>query len=415
MIRKLSVDQLKIGMFVRKFLVNWNAPDFRHKHPDRLGDPRLVESREDLQLIIDFGVKEVLIDTAFGDDLPGARKDVTLVEAALAAQVGEMPAPKDVPFEREIHKAAKVQDRTRQVVGDLMKDVRLGKQVTLAPVRMAVQEMAESMLRNPDAMLSLSMLRKKDDYTFMHSVNTGVILMAFCRSMEMDENTVHEAGIGGMLHDIGKMRIPERILNKPGPLNDQEQRAMDRHVPLGLRVLERTPGMSETVLKITAQHHERKDGSGYPKGLKGDQVSLIGQMAAIADVYDTMTSASPYAPAMEPHIALQKMMAWSDNLFDNGLFQKFVYCVGIYPIGTLVKLENGLLAVVMRSNRKSLLHPVIKAIIDAERKKRIEPKEVDLLDYKDDRQSGYAIERSESLKKWGVDPRQYMAEPGVYG
>jgi HD-GYP domain-containing protein (c-di-GMP phosphodiesterase class II) len=343
----------------------------------------------------------------------------TDIEAQLIAQLQALededpPSTPHVPFNKEIKKAVQIKDRTRLIVGNVLENARMGKQVTLEPVRDSVKEIIESIHHNPDSILSLSMLKKKDKYTFMHSVNVGVLMIAFCQSIDMDEETITEVGVGGMLHDIGMVRIPDRILNKPGSLTDQEITHMRRHVDLGRRIMERTPGVQQTSLQIVNQHHERLDGSGYPNSLKGDDISLIGQIASIVDIYDAITSDRCYRKSQEPHKVLKKMMNWSKSLIDTDIFQKFVNCVGIYSMGSLVKLDNGLLGVVTQANRESLLHPIINVIIDSSLKKRINPKEINLLDYKDDIRSGYRIRNLEYPNKWKVDPRKFMPTPECY-
>jgi HD-GYP domain-containing protein (c-di-GMP phosphodiesterase class II) len=339
------------------------------------------------------------------------------IEAQLAAQLMDLddddePAlTKSELFGQEINRAAKIKEQARRVVGDVLGDARAGRPIDVAPVGDVVQDIIASIQRNPDAILSLCMLKKKDDYTFMHSVNVGVLLIAFCCSLEMDKKELADIGMGGMLFDIGKMRISNRILSKPGPLTKEEFSEARRHVELGKRLLERTPGITQESIQIASLHHERLDGSGYPYGLKGDEISDIGQMAAIVDVYDAITSTSSYRQGIDPNLVLKKMMRWRGTLFDNHLLQQFVHFVGIYPMGSLVQLENGLIGVVIRPNPGSLLHPVINIIIDSKEKKYLKPQEMDLLIYKNDKKSGYKIKKLESAADWKVDPRKFMPMP----
>ncbi len=346
------------------------------------------------------------------------------VEAQLAAQMRDLeddePEPSlpqvagaTVPFKEEVTKAAKIKDRARLVIGNVLEDARLGKQVTLAPVKETVQEIIESVHRNPDAILSLSMLKKRDDYTFMHSVNFGVLMISVFRNMGMKDEDIATVGIGGMLHDIGKMRVPARILNKPGPLTSKELVQIRRHVSLGIRLLERTPGIHQGSLQVAKMHHERIDGSGYPSGLSGDEIGLIGRMSAIVDVYDAMTSSSVYRKRLDPHLVLKKMMGFRGTLLDDELLQQFINCIGIYPMGSLVQLDNGLIGVVTRSNPGSLLHPVVNVIIDSKKKRQIKPQEIDLFAYKGEK-GGYKIKKLESNADWKVDPRKYMPTPESY-
>ena len=290
----------------------------------------------------------------------------------------------------------------------------MGKQVALEPVNDAVREMADSMFRNPDAILSLSLIKKRDEYTFMHSVNVGVFLMSFCRSVGMDEEEIIDVGVGGMLHDIGKMRTPDGVLNKQGKLTDDEFAQMREHVVFSRSILEETTGMKASSIEVAAEHHERVDGSGYPNKLNGDQISQVGQMSAIVDVYDAITSDRCYHKGNPPTVALKRMMEWSKSHFNPELFQKFIQSVGIYPMGTLVRLENNLLGVVIKPNSESLLHPVITLVADIKRKKRIQPKKLDLLQFKDKEHKGFRIIKTELPETWKIDPKKYMPNPNLY-
>jgi HD-GYP domain-containing protein (c-di-GMP phosphodiesterase class II) len=341
-------------------------------------------------------------------------KEQESVEERLAAQLRELEDDEPVsstPFELELLQAAKIHVHARRVVGGVLEDARAGRPMNLATVGDVVDDIIASIRRNPDAMLTLSMLKKKDDYTFMHSVNVGVLLISFCCSMGIDEEDISAIGIGGMLFDVGKMRIPNRILNKPGPLSDKELSLARRHVEFGRRLLERTPGIQKLSLQIADLHHERMDGSGYPGGLKGEQIPKIGQMAAIVDVYDAITSTSSYRKGREPNLVLKKMLSWRESLFDGDLLQNFIQLVGVYPVGSLVRLDNGLIGVVVRPNPRNSLYPVVNVIIDSNKKKFIKPYNVDLAVYKDSKEGGYKIKSFESTSEWKVDPSKFIPLP----
>ncbi|MBF0415005.1 MAG: HD-GYP domain-containing protein [Magnetococcales bacterium] len=419
-IKKIKATDLKPGMYITDFNQDWHDPDSHDNNPGAFQGPQRITTEAEIQAILSSGIKEIYIDVAKGKEAEGTPlKDV---EQALAEQLLELGDDEElalkgaspVPFEEELSGAAEVKSQARRIVGDVLADARLGKQVTLEPVQDAVLGMAESMFRNPDAILSLSLIKKRDEYTFMHSVNVGVFLMSFCRAMEMPEETIIKVGVGGMLHDIGKMKTPENVLNKAGKLTDEEFLLMKQHVTFSREILEQTQGISEISIFVAGQHHERFDGMGYPHGLKGDAIDEFGQMAAIVDVYDAITSDRVYHKGNPPHVALKRMLDWSKNHFNPQLYQRFVQCVGIYPIGTLVRLENDLVGIVIRSNAESLLHPVIKVIIDAKAGKKLKPKEINLMDYSGNATKGFRIVRTEPNDKWKVDPAQFMPKPEIF-
>jgi putative nucleotidyltransferase with HDIG domain len=423
MIKKISIDQLEPGMFVHDFNHDWKNPCCRDKDPNAFRGSRFIRTDDEVRAIIQHDIRELYIDSERGKDIERAQT-AKEVEAALEAQMralddddeDEILPVLEVPFKEEVKQASQAKDRARQLVGNILEDSRLGKQVTLSPVKDAVTEMAESMFRNPDAILSLSLIKKRDEYTFMHSVNVGVFLMSFCRAMGMEEQKIISVGVGGMLHDIGKMHTPEAVLNKQGKLTDEEFAIMKQHVVFSRKILEDTKGIEDISISVAAQHHERFDGSGYPLGLKGDEINFFGQMAAIVDVYDAITSDRCYHKGNPPHLALKRMLDWCKYHFSMDLFQKFIQCVGIYPMGTMVRLKNGLLGVVIQPNKESLLHPIIKIAIDSKTKKRVQPKEVDLMEYKnkDKNKHGFSIITSESCEKWGINPAKFMSEPQLY-
>ncbi len=228
MIKKISVDRLEPGMFVHNIDNAWNE-DLP------LPQQGMINKEDDVPSILNHGIKEVYIDTQKGRDVGDAPTEDE-VQAELAAQMmelgeGELSGP-ETPSDRntegkssmqqEIHRASAVKKQARELVGNVLEDARLGKQVPVGPVKNVVDGMVDSMCRNEDAMLSLGQIKQKDEYTFMHSVNVGVFLMAFCRSMDMEEQIIVDVGVGALLHDIGKMRTPPEVLNKPGRLTDKE-------------------------------------------------------------------------------------------------------------------------------------------------------------------------------------------------
>ena len=288
-----------------------------------------------------------------------------------------------------------------------MQDVRLGKQIELEQVNPIVERMSESILRNQDALLSLCRIKQKDNYTFLHSVSIGALMMSFARAVNLSPEEMRQVGIGGMLHDIGKTKVPDKILNKPGKLTEEEFLIMKSHVVHSRDILSDTPGIAQASLDVAAQHHERYDGSGYPLKLKGSEMSIYGQMASIVDVYDAITSDRCYHKGMEPTVALRKLFEWSKFHFNPELVHTFVRSIGIYPVGTLVMLESGRIGIVIEQSGVSLALPLVRAIFNAKKGYYITPEDVDLS--KPLGQGGAdKIVSHESPAKWGIDPHKFM-------
>jgi len=403
MTKKISVSQLKPGMFVADLGSDWMShPFFRSAFAVK--DEAMVEK------IVSSGIHELYIDPTRGDDVADAPtvEEVTAHLEQEMLKVAAEPVPnRKIPAGEEMARATKIHGEANKIIHDIMNDVRLGKQVKVEQAEPVVMQMTESILRNGGALLSLTRVKNKDDYTFMHSVSVCALLVAFCRATDMDAATIQLAGVGGLLHDIGKVKVPDKILNKPGRLTEDEFKVMKCHVVESKKILSETDGITETSIQVAAQHHERHDGSGYPEGLKGEAISHMGQMAAICDVYDAITSTRCYHQGMVPHEALRKIFEWSKFHFNPNLVQAFLRTIGIYPVGTLVLLESGRIGVVTEQSESNLLQPAIKVFFDTKKKSYLEPEKVDLAK-PFGHGGGDRIVGHEAPEKWGIDPLKFL-------
>jgi HD-GYP domain-containing protein (c-di-GMP phosphodiesterase class II) len=292
-------------------------------------------------------------------------------------------------------------------VRGVMQDARLGKAVELDQVQPVVQSITESILRNPGALVGLLRIKNKDDYTFLHSVSVCTLLVAFCRSVEMDGALIQQAGLGGLLHDTGKALVPDEILNKPGRLTDAEFDIIRKHPQDGHDILEKIPHIGDIPLDITLHHHERMDGSGYPHRLPGKDIGTLAQMAAIVDVYDAITSDRSYHKGMSAAEALRKIYEWSNFHFNPLHVQAFMRCVGIYPVGTLVLLESGRLGVVTEPHDTNMLAPKVKVFFSTRSNTYIQPQVVDLSKPLG-MGGGDRILSHESPAQWKLDPMRFL-------
>jgi HD-GYP domain-containing protein (c-di-GMP phosphodiesterase class II) len=380
MLKKVGVEHLRLGMYVHELCGSWmDHPFWRARF--RLDDP------EDIRRLSESAVREVWIDTAKGHDAAqhetraqaadevdlAAQADLFLIKSAEAE-----PAPRQVPMVEEVARAARICARSKDAMVSMFQEVRMGRAVSPEFAGTLVEEISSSVERNPGAIISLARLKSADDYTYMHSVAVCALMVALSRQLGLDAALTRELGLAGLLHDLGKALMPMEVLNKPGKLTDEEFAIIKRHPVEGHRLLVEGGSVGDLQLDVVLHHHEKIDGSGYPDHLKGEEISLYSKMGAICDVYDAVTSNRPYKAGWDPAESIRRMADWCNGHFDGNIFQAFVKCMGIYPIGSLVRLESGRLGVVMEQAGQSLLKPRVKVFFSTKSMTHIAPEVLDL-------------------------------------
>ena len=377
MLKRIRTEQVVLGMYIKEFCGSWMEHPF-WRPSFVITDPK------DIELILSSSIKEVWIDCTKGLDVPAGEAAVSVAESdaqveaelKLAAVGARQTAP--VPLHAEIERAAKICNQSRQAVVSMFQEVRMGKTVDAAGAQRLVEEISDSLARNASALISLARLKTADDYTYMHSVAVCAMMIALARQLGLDETQTRSAGLAGLLHDLGKAAMPLPVLNKPGKLTDAEFTVMKSHPSEGHRLLQQAGNVDPVVLEVCLHHHEKMDGSGYPMGLKGDEISLFAKMGAVCDVYDAITSNRPYKSGWDPAESLRKMAEWTEGHFDHRVFQAFVKGLGIYPIGSLLRLASGRIGVVVEQTTKSLTTPRVKVFFSTKSNLRIPPEIIDL-------------------------------------
>lgn len=373
MLKRVLVRDLKVGMYVHELCGAWlDHPFWRSSFP--------IDDAEVLRKLIASGIPEAWIDTARGADLAGGTtvEEVRAeVEHELQESIEEpVPVPR-LDTEKELLRAREVCTRAVREVGMLFQEARLGKAIQAEALMPVANEVAASVERNPGVLAALLRLRHQDSYTYMHSVSVAALMVGLGRQLGVNAAERAELGLAGLLHDIGKVGIELELLNKKDRLSDDEFDRLRSHADYGHRLLIKG-NANAAALTVARHHHERTDGSGYPDQLAGEAIPLYARMAAVCDVYDATTSNRPYKDAWPPAYALRKMAEWSHNQYDVRVFHAFVRTVGIYPIGTLVRLKSGHLGVVVDQNEAALLLPRVKVFFAIERNQRVPTTVVDL-------------------------------------
>jgi putative nucleotidyltransferase with HDIG domain len=381
MLKRINVQQLCLGMHLKEFCGSWMDHPFW-----RTGF--VLRDLADLDLIMASPIKEVWIDCDRGMDVA---KGETVISELFEEELSPIAPPppdliagdlvprdvKPVSAAEEIERAARICLESKAAVVSMFEEVRMGNAVDVGGARQLVEDIADSVSRNPGAIISLARLKTADDYTYMHSVAVCAMMVALAKQLELDEAQTRACGMAGLLHDLGKVAMPTAVLNKPGKLTDSEFDIIKTHPTEGYKMLKASPGGDAVSLDVVLHHHEKIDGSGYPERLKGDQISLYAKMGAVCDVYDAITSNRPYKTGWDPAESLRKMAEWKGH-FDPKVFQAFVKSMGIYPVGSLVRLSSGRIGVVIEQTLFSLTTPLVKVFYSTKSNMRLVPFVIDL-------------------------------------
>lgn len=404
-IKKIFTRDLRVGMYVDDLNCRWLENPFFKKS-------LMLSSEVEIQKIYDAQISELYIDTRKGLDVfVPAEETETEFEADENIDMEEIEFP-FLPKQADENKtstseewayATTLRDKAEKQIMCMMKDARLGKVIELDLVDDIVSDVTGSILRNSSALISLLRIKTQDNYTFLHSLNTCALLVTFCHALGIDEETTRQAGIGGLLHDMGKSIIPASIINKPGKLTDSEFDMMKRHPSIGYTMLAKMPNLGEIPIDIALNHHEKIDGSGYPTGKT--EISKLAQMAGIVDIYDALTSDRAYHQGRPAVDALKMLYNPEIFVFDPALISAFIRCIGIYPVGSLVRISTGNLGVIIENCGANTLRPIVKVIFNAKTNAYIEAFDIDL---SKPESANLKIIDHESPEKWGINPMDFL-------
>lgn len=421
--RKVDTQDLQLGMYVSALDRPWVDTPF-------LFQGFRLNGKEDIKSLQQH-CRYVEIDMEKGNDLDPAKADRRALERAKAleiedrttkAQFKSLTERPDIkvtmvrqayrdatPIEKEIVAARKIEGHARQLAKSTYENVRQGKDPDLQQVSKAVDELTDSIIRNPDALMCLSQLKDASEYSALHSVRSCIVALAFGRHLVFLQDELKILGMGALMKDIGMAQIPDAIINKPDQLTPAEQKIMKTHVPRGAAMLERA-GFPPGVVEMAAQHHARYDGTGYPRDIFKEKIGTYGSIAAIVDVYDAMSSETGYRQNVSAEDVLRKMYEWRDKDFHGKLVEEFIQAMGIYPIGSLVELNDGAIGVVISINRARRLKPKVALVLNSNKVKLQKSVVTDLASAKDERGEEIKIKTVLPAGSFDINPMDFIVQ-----
>lgn len=359
MIKRVPISAVRVGMYITDLNNDWIPHNTQRKRG-------IIKKEETIETIRKMGVQFVYIDASKGLDSQDSetaaevdRRNELALQRAGEQSPGLRP---QVSFEQEIVTAQRVHSQAQGLVDEFMHNAKIGTAIDVAPIHQLADELQQSVFRNANALSCLGRIREKDNYLLEHSVNLSVLMSLFGKYRGLSADVLHQTVVAALLHDLGKILTPDEILHKPGKLSPEEFEVMKLHARHSRDILASTKGIGELTVITAAQHHERLDGSGYPEGLKGDEISEYGRMVAISDVYDAITADRVYHKGMTPTQGLKKLVEWSGSHLDPELVKQFIRCLGLYPVGSLVLLESGRLGVVVEANESDQRLPKVRVM-----------------------------------------------------
>jgi cyclic di-GMP phosphodiesterase len=394
--RQIPVDELEFGMYVAELDRPWTDTPFLFQGFN-------IQNQQQINALKKF-CKHVFVDlerAAKPDPRPPAVQPQFPIR-------GSTPYSEQVTVEVEFKQAATVYDKSAASIAELLKPVaKPGGVLEAKEVKESVTRLTDSVERNPDAMLLVTRLRDKSAAAHARALQVSIYLIVFARFLQLSREELELLGLLGLLQDIGKTRLPAELMERKGPLSAQENEIAKRHVEYSAEILAGTPGLPPKLPELALLHHERQDGTGYPRGLKGDEIGLYGSMAAIADTFDALTAVRPYAEPLSPSGALSYLYKERGSGFHADLVEQFIQCVGVFPVGSVVELNSGEVGIVITQNLVRRLKPRVMVVLDGKGNPMHPHKILDLdRDPKASADEVYKIKRTMEQSKISIDPRE---------
>jgi HD-GYP domain-containing protein (c-di-GMP phosphodiesterase class II) len=388
---KIPVSSLTLGMFVTGID---NA-----KGTLSITNPGQIKTQDAINKLRKSGIKSVWVDVERSSDTCGLKK--TSAEPSEPAKGNPLARKAKLTRDSKQAQVKVILNEAKDLVRKVLSETYEGKAVEVAPFEEIADKMIESVMDDADAMKCISALRTKDAYLLEHSVNVAFLLVTFGKHLGLDKTMLKQMAVGGILHDIGKIKVDNEVLHKPGKLTPEEFEHMKLHQVYAVEIMAQTQGLAQVSKDVCLMHHEKLDGRGYPKGLKGDEIPIHGRMSCIVDIFDALTATRCYKEAMSPAAAFKILMSLTPFHLDQALVYEFIRCVGIYPVGSLVQLSDERVGIVWEAKDRDALHPVVKCFYSLKHKRYTEVTMVDL------RKAEVNIERGVSPGTLDLDPTPF--------
>jgi len=401
---KLEINELRKGMFVCELDRPWLDSPF-------LFQGFLINTDKEMDELKQL-CEYVFIDTEKGDGKQSERASSAPLEEPKKHTTENdyvSQRPYLSHFEEEIRPAGRLREEANKYMEELFAAVRAGKSVDGNQTRKVVAGMVASILRNPDALVLLNHLRDNSDYAIAHSLNVCTLTLAFGRYLGLEQKELVEIGMGALLHDIGEIRVPKDIMYKEGLLSHEENKQMRAHTKHGADILKHSDGIPETAIEIARAHHERSNGQGYPAGLQEAEIAYFARIVGIVDVYDSVTTSHNQRESINSTEALKNMYNWRNEMFDAQLVEQFIQCLGIYPVGSIVELDNGEVGIVIAVALDKRLQPKLMLVRDQFKKAYTPPRIINLALHSGDTKSSlYEINKVLEPGDYGIDLKSYL-------
>lgn len=362
--KEFTIEQLRTGMYIAQVLEQSGRLKIKSQG--------LVSTEQAIAKLSEQGVTKVLVD------LSKSKLVEQRPQAQEAPKAPEQVKMKTLAFEQEINKASELYQQAKEIQDKAFDNMKADVPVDTDAIKGVATGLIDSVFRNQDALACMTRMRIKDEYLMEHSINTAIIMTIFAKHLKLDQEIIQELATGAMLMDLGMIGISSSITNKKGELSEQERATVEQHVNMGVKVLSKAKGLSALSLELVQDHHENIDGSGYPNNKTAEQLSIYAKMAKIVDSYDAITAERSYKSAKTPVSAFKILRSESGRIFDQELVNEFIKCMGIHPVGTLVKMKSNKLGIVVKSNPTNPISPTVNVFYSVANKCYIEPKVIDL-------------------------------------